>query len=109
MKAIVIPLVFCLFLLAGCEDSKSQKRIAELESQNETLQSQLETIQNDFDEVTSAFDEVKSALDLLQGEVADFGSENWRTNVPDVEDATYFLESSINDLEIAINNVDLGY
>lgn len=98
--SIFLIAICCLVLLSGCADSESQERIAELESK-------LESIQSEFDNVKSTYGDVQSALGFLKNEVDDFAYEDWRVNVPEVEDATSRLELALNDLEIAISNVDL--
>lgn len=106
MKASTFLIAFCLILLvSGCTDSGSEQRIAELEYRIAELQSQLESIQSKFDHVMNTFHEARFSFELLKSEVDDFSYENWRKNVPDVQDATSALEWALDDLEDAINQL----
>ncbi len=67
------------FVFLACGDSEDpEKKINRLEAKVRKLEEKI-------DGIDSAFQDVGGAVLKLGLEIEDFSSENWRTNVPDVE------------------------
>jgi len=97
------------FAIHDDEKSECEQKIVELESQVEELEARLESIESKFNNVRNTFNYTQFALENLKIEVSDFESEDWQKTVPYVEMATLQLETSIDDLESAISNVELEF
>ena len=68
-----------------------------LEDQQKNFMSYLYDLQDEYQNV-------ESAMSALESEIDDFDYEDWRNNVPDVQNSAYDLESQISDFSTSITN-----
>lgn len=108
-------LLLVIILISGlqsCNQSEIkslENEIYYLESKNSDLEYQVSNLQDRSDELLDIIYQIESAtsdleweLNRLSSEVDDFGWEDWRTNVWDVENQLYNVKSSFYDLESSI-------
>ena len=97
---IFLVLVLLLFSLAGCDRGRTE----ELENRVAELEAQLDDVRSKLDAAESEVDSLKSATDELTSAVGDFDYDNWRSVVPDVQQAAANVESATNDVESSIDD-----
>lgn len=108
----VLLLITLLLVLQSCNQSeidRLESDIYYLESENSDLEYQVSNLQGRTDELLNIIYEIESAtsdleweLDRLSSEVDDFGWEEWRMNVWDVENQLSSVKSSFYDLQSSI-------
>lgn len=87
--------ILILLLLTSC----NQDRIEELENQLSEKQSELDEAEDTISEIQIHIDDLELAVSELRNEVDDFGYEEWKYNVPDVENATTNVETELEELK----------
>ncbi len=97
MKRPFSMLLFVLFSFALL--SCNENRIKELENELSSRQSELEEAENKIADIQQHIGDLESAVSSLRSEVDDFSYENWKYNIPDVEDATSNVESELESLK----------
>ena len=108
----ILLLITLLLVLQSCNQSeidRLESDIYYLESENSDLEYQVSNLQERSDELLNIIYEIESAtsdleweLDRLSSEVDDFGWEEWRMNVWDVENQLSNVKSSFYDLQSSI-------
>ncbi|WP_158884747.1 hypothetical protein [Rhodanobacter sp. L36] len=85
-----IVIFLMISLLSGCGPTRTEQ----LEQKISSLQTQLENMQNKLDNAKEKADDAQTELEGLQAAVEEadtnvsrFNEDNWRSVVPDVEDA----------------------
>lgn len=106
---LLIPLLLVLQSCNQSEIDRLESDIYYLESENSDLEYQVSNLQERSDELLNIIYEIESAtsdleweLDRLSSEVDDFGWEEWRMNVWDVENQLSSVKSSFYDLQSSI-------
>ena len=104
--------MFLLIGLLSCNKSKIEElenEIYYLENENSDLEYQVSNLEDRNDELLDVIYQIESStsgleweLDRLSSEVDDFGWEDWRTNVWDVENQLSSVKSSFYDLQSSI-------
>ncbi len=88
MRAAV--LVVMSSALLACEESRAKER--------GRLAVKVRKLEAKIAEIDTEFREVKVAVSKLGFEIEDFGTENWKTNVPDVEYQFEQLQRSVSEM-----------
>ena len=83
--------------LLGCRNSDEPKNSPE--EQIGALEAKVEKLEGKIDRIDSQFGKVNGAVLRLRNEIEDFGSENWKINVPDVEYEFEQLRLAVSELE----------
>ena len=92
--------------VTGCyfdyfKERRSQLSLLELEL--EETRWELEECEDKISDIKDCIDDLETAISDLRSEVDDFYYEDWRYNVPDVEEATSNVESAFRDLQSTAN------
>ena len=94
-------------LLVGCGKSRVEKleiQVSDLQSQVSTLQAKLDDAQEKAGDAESSMEELKASVASLQSSVGGFNDENWRSVVPDVQDAADDVDQKSTAVESTISD-----
>lgn len=95
-----------LLLLGACERGPTREelteRVDQLDAENQELRSKVDDLTTQLEEAREAVGRVSRAADEVQSNAERFSSENWRSVVPDVEDASGELDQAQADASEAV-------
>lgn len=87
-----------LLLLCACDRGPTREelteRVDQLDAENQELRSKVDDLTTQLEEAREAVGRVSRAADEVQSNAERFSSENWRSVVPDVEDASDELDDA---------------
>ena len=84
------------------QNSDLEFQIYNLQERNNELQERNNELLDVIYQIESATSDLEWELNRLSGEVDDFGWEEWRTNVWDVENQLFRVKSSFDELQSSI-------
>lgn len=95
-----------LLLLGACDRGPTREelteRVDQLDAENQELRSKVEALTTQLEEARDAFAKVSRAADEVQSNAERFSNENWRSVVPDVEEASEELDQARRDATEAV-------
>lgn len=95
-----------LMLLAACDHGPTRaeltERVDQLDAENQELRSKVDALTTQLEEARDAVARVSRAADEVQSNAERFSSENWRSVVPDVEDASDELDQARREASDAV-------
>ena len=88
-------LMLASLLLAGCHDQGDLDRIAELETEVDSLQAQLDDANSERDDAQSKLDDAQGAASDLRSNFDRLQYEDWKDVAPDIDRTTSDVESAV--------------
>lgn len=90
------------------ELSESHSRVAHLESELNDARNTIEAGQSAIADVALQSREVQSASSALLSISSRFGFDNWQDVVPEIQTATYDVDSAANALNSSVSNAEIA-
>ena len=90
------------------ELSDSHGKVARLEDELQDARDTIAASQSAFADVALRSREVQSASSELLSITSRFGFDNWQDVVPDIQAATYRVDSAVSDLDSRVSNAEIA-